>query len=143
MPFTLSVGDFLTTAKLIKDIISCLRKSSTAEFRELSLELDSLQRALYEIEHLKCRPNQDAAVNGIKVAALLCQYPLDEFAGKLKKYEDLGTLQRPGAENKGLFSLWGKKLKWGFTMQEEVRNLRAYLVAHTGSLNMRLLTQGM
>ncbi|KAK3178011.1 hypothetical protein OEA41_000143 [Lepraria neglecta] len=89
MSFGFSVGDFITTGKLILDIISSLRSSAIAEYRELILELDGLQRALHGIEHLKSDPSQEAAINGIKVAALMCQYPLDEFAGNLRKFEGL------------------------------------------------------
>jgi hypothetical protein len=39
--------------------------------------------------------------------------------------------------------MWNQKLRWGFTMADEVRNLRAYVAAHVGSLNMRLLTEGL
>ncbi len=90
MSFGISIGDFIAVGRLIQDIVSSLRASSKSEYRELILELHGLQRALHEIEHLKCHPSQEPAVNGIKVAALMCQYPLDEFAGKLKQFESLG-----------------------------------------------------
>lgn len=138
MSFGFSVGDFISAISLIKDVISSLRTASVSEYRELIIELHGLQRALDEIEHLPRSPEQEPAVNSIKVAALMCQYPLDEFAGKLKKFESLDF-----GQTQGRAKLWNKKLKWGFTMEEEVRNLRAYLVAHVGSLNMRLLTQGL
>ena len=143
MSFGFSVGDFITAAKLIKDTITALRTSSVSEYRELVLELHGLERALYEIERLKCHPGQEAAVNGIKVAALICQYPLDEFAQKLRKFESLSEAKGKKLRKGELLTLWSKKLKWGFCMEDEVRKLRAYLVAHVGSLNMRLMTQGL
>ena len=91
MSFGFSVGDFLAAGKLISDVISSLRAASVSEYRELILELDGLERALYEIEHMKCNSSQEAAVNAIKVAALMCQHPLDDFAGKLRKFEGLGS----------------------------------------------------
>ena len=138
MSFGFAVGDFISVINLIKDVISSLRTASVSEYRELIIELHGLQRALDEIEHLLHSPELEPAINSIKVAALMCQYPLGEFAGKLKKFEGLDLGQR---QNRA--KLWSKKLKWSFTMEEEVRNLRAYLVAHVGSLNMRLLTQGL
>ena len=91
MSFGFIVGDFLTAATLIENLISSLRGSSVAEYRELILELHGLSRALSEIEHLKYGPGQEASINGIKVAALVCQHPLGEFAKKLKKFEGLGV----------------------------------------------------
>lgn len=143
MSFGFSVGDFITIARLIQGIVSSLRASSIGQYRELTLELDGLHRALQEIEHLKSHPSEEAALNGIKIAALMCQHPLDEFAEKLKKFESLETPQGKKMGKLEAMKLWGKKLRWGFCMEEEVVKLRSYLVAHVGSLNMRLMTQGL
>lgn len=143
MSFGFSVSDFITVGKLIQHIVSSLRASSISEYRELIIELHGLQRALHEIEHLKCHSSQEPAVCGIKVAALMCQYPLDEFASKLKKFDSLITGKAGFVSGMDKVKMWGKKLRWGFYMEEEVMKLRAYLVAHVGSLNMRLITQGL
>ena len=143
MSFGFSVGDFITVGKLIQDIVSSLRASSISEYHELILELHGLQRALNEIEHLKCHPSQEPAISGIKVAALMCQYPLDEFASKLKKFESLGLGQAGHTSKLEKVKMWSTKLRWGFCMKEEVTKVRGYLVAHVGSLNMRLITQGL
>ena len=77
----------------------------------------------------------------MKVAALTCRFPLDEFATKMRKFECLekqGTLSRPQRIN-----LWKLKLEWGFTMDEEAQRFSTYLMAHVGSLNMRLMTLGL
>lgn len=145
MSFGFSVGDFLATARVIKDIVTALRNSSASSYRELVLELDGLQRALDGVEHLKCSPNQQTALNGIKVAALVCQHPLEEFAKKLKKFEQYGGLdQIVGNRSKmDKLKVLGRKLQWRFSMEEEVMKLRAYVAAHVGSINMRLLTLGL
>ena len=141
MSFGFSVGDFLMVGKLIADIITLLRTGAVDGVREIFIELHGLQRALHEIEHLKSTPSQEAAVNGIKVAALMCQYPLDEFYAKLKKFEGLHI---SGGRTISLNRmLWTRKLQWGFCMKEEVEKLRMYIVVHVGSLNMRLITQGL
>jgi hypothetical protein len=36
-----------------------------------------------------------------------------------------------------------KKVEWEMFMKEDVRDLRAYLTSHVGSLNMRMITQGL
>ena len=73
----------------------------------------------------------------------MCQYPLDEFAGRLRKFDSLITGNAGYVPKMDKVKMWGKKLRWGFCMEEEVVKLRAYLVVHVGSLNMRLITQGL
>ena len=141
MSFGFSVGDFVVAAKLINDIVSALRSSSSNEYRELIVELHNLGRALNEIEHLQCVPEQVSAVAAVRVAALTCQFPLSEFATKLRKFECLLEQVPCGARQR--IMIWKYKLEWGFTMEEEVQRLRTYLLAHVGSLNMRLITLGM
>ena len=143
MSFGFSVGDFITVGRLIQDVVSFLRRSSISEYQELILELHGLKRALDQIENLKCYPDQEAAINGVKVAALMCQYPLDEFAGKLKKFESLDVCSGKLASKASKMKAWGQRLRWGFCMKDEVAKLRVYLTAHVGSLNMRLITQGL
>jgi hypothetical protein len=136
MSFGFAVGDFIAAGTLIKDIITILRTSARSEYQELMLELHGLQRALYQIEHLEAPPERQISVVSIKVAAFMCTHVLDEFAGKLKKFESLA-----GQPGNSKVKIWTQKLRWGFTMADEVRNLRAYITAHVGSLNMRLLTE--
>jgi hypothetical protein len=94
MSFGFSAGDFIAAPFLIKDIIAALSTSSTTEYRELIIELHRLKRALDEIEHLRCSPSQIASLNAVKVAALMCQHPLDEFAARLKMFEGLDVNAR-------------------------------------------------
>lgn len=136
MSFGFSAGDFIAAATLINRIISALNKSSTAEYNELLLELHGLQRALDELEHLDCTPERQPDLNAVKAAALMCQYRLDDFANKLKRFQSLGA--DPQKANGGRINVWRAKLQWGFCMRDEVRDLRAYLIGHVGSLNMRL-----
>lgn len=137
MSFGFSVSNFITVGKLIQQVTSSLRASSISEYRELTLELHGLQQALHQIEHLRCSPIQEPAVNGIRAAALACQYPLHEFAKKLKRFESLDAGKASRLEK---VSLWIRKLQ---CMQDEVTRLRAYLTVHVGSSNMRLITQGL
>jgi hypothetical protein len=139
MSFGFSASDFMAAGKLIKDIVSALDAASS--YFQLTLELHGLKRALDEIEHLKCPSGQEAALNSVKVAALMCQHPLDEFATKLKKYERLGVVPANGATDK--LNRFGRKLQWAAGMDDDVAKLRAYIAAHVGSLNMRLITLGL
>jgi hypothetical protein len=141
MSFGFSVGDFLNTANLIKNIVTCLKASggSASEYQELMRELDGLQSALEGIEHLKASPEQTPTVNGIKVAALNCQYILRDFSTKLEAYEKSLAI----GKTCGWVVDSKKKIEYGLAMKVDVQNLRTYLMMHTSSLNTRLLTEGL
>lgn len=141
MSFGFSVGDFIATGKLIKDLVSAFRHDSASSYFELVLELDGLKRALDEIEHLKCSPDQQPVLNSVKVAALMCQYPLNEFSTKLKRYESLGLLHTDRSRER--LKRTGRKILWATSMEDDVAQLRAYITAHVGSLNTRLMTLGL
>lgn len=79
MSFGFSVGDFIATSILIKEIVTALSSSSVAEYRELQLELQGLERALDTVEHLQPAADEELAVSGLKVAALSCRYTLQEL----------------------------------------------------------------
>jgi hypothetical protein len=141
MSFGFSVGDFVTATTLIKDIVLCLKASggSSSEYQELMLELDGLRLALTKIEHLQGNAEQIPAINSIKVAALNGSFVLRDFLHKLKKYQQ--SLEY--GKSSGWVIDSSKKVRWELTMKTDVQNLRGYLVAHTSSLNMRLLTEGL
>ncbi|RYP05856.1 hypothetical protein DL765_009707 [Monosporascus sp. GIB2] len=123
MSFGFSVGDFIATGKLIKDLVSAFRHDSASSYFELVLELDGLKRALDEIEHLKCPPDQEPALNSIKVAALMCQHPLNEFATKLKRYESLGLSHTDRPRERLMRTR--RKIQWATSMEDDVAQLRA------------------
>ena len=62
-------------------------------------------------------------------------------ATSLKKSESLGTITGERISKADMVEIWSKKLHLAFCMQEEVAQLRGYLVAHVGSLNLRITTQ--
>jgi hypothetical protein len=141
MSFGFSVGDFIATGLLIKDIICSLKASggATSEFQELIRELDGLQKVLDMIEGLDGTSGQSFVIDGLKIAALNCQFVLDGFRTKLKKYEaGLGQARSAGRLKDG-----ATKIKWTLMMKKDVQDLRAYLSGHTSSLNLRLSLAGM
>lgn len=82
MSFGVSVGDLIAVEILIKNVVSALQSSLSSNHQALLFELNGLQRALNEIEHLRPDPHQETEMNAVKVAALTCQYRLDDFARK-------------------------------------------------------------
>jgi len=170
MSLGFSLKDFLTITNLISTISGSLKSAggSSSDYQEIVRELDLLQRALTDIEHLTGPPSELPSINAIKCAALNCQYVLNEFAGKLQKYEkSLGNgtgessstehgsasitihQQQGGKRKRGLGKAGEqindnlKKMEWELFMKEDVRDLRTYLTSHVGSLNMRMITQGL
>ena len=141
MALSISIGDFVATAKLISSIVSSLRRSAKApaEYQELERELFGLEKALKEIEHLELHSTLQPAANAIKCAALNCQHVLEEFNSKLSAYAEAFSLDRPRSR----LETMNRKLRWDFSMKDEVTKLRMYIAAHVGSLNIRLLTLGL
>lgn len=108
MSFGFSVGDFIAAGEVIKNIISSLRNSSASSYQEFILKLHALQRTLQDIEHLQHTSDQEASINSVKVAALMCQHPLDAFATKLRKFEQLGVHDTSKFGKTDKLKLWGK-----------------------------------
>jgi hypothetical protein len=173
MSFGFSVGDFITVGSLINTLITCLSSSflsSSSSYQELVLELQLLKTGLGRVEHLKGTPSQQPQVDGIKLAALNCQSILYDFLQKIKKYgASLGCdkpsatiLQAEGSNANDIKNVqFGnktremlekakktvksaeRKIEWEVKMIKEVEVLRGYLVAHVGSLNLRLSMLGL
>ncbi|KAH6723505.1 hypothetical protein BKA61DRAFT_727393 [Leptodontidium sp. MPI-SDFR-AT-0119] len=129
MSFGFSVGDFIAGAKLIKDIITALNGAPELEHRGLELELYGLERALDELGHLEPEFGQEADVDSVKEAALLCRYPLEEFREKLNRYR---VWSQGGERNRmQVLQGLGRKVQWTLSMPDEIQRLRAYIAAHT------------
>ncbi|RSM14957.1 hypothetical protein CEP52_000967 [Fusarium oligoseptatum] len=66
----------------------------------------------------------------------MCQYPLDQFASKLKKYERLDIRPQHGDSPSTSDRLkgWGRKVQWGVGMEKDVVELRAYIATHIHNL---------
>jgi hypothetical protein len=92
---------------------------------------------LDKIEHLEGSVTQAESISSIKLVALSCLFVLQDFRGKLEAYDK--SLDR--GKTRGLARDLIRKVRWELTMKTEVQNLRAYLLAHTSSLNIRLLIE--
>jgi hypothetical protein len=142
MSFGFSVGDFIAVGKLIADITSCLKEAggSKSEYRDVVLELECLRKALVHLDRLQSQPG-NLSTDSIKYAALSCRRPLEEFLGKLKRYE---TSLGPSAT--GSRSAWKApvdKVRFRFSGSDEVRRIQSYLSVHIGTLNMLLAEHGL
>lgn len=142
MSFGFSVGDFITAGTIVAETVSCLREAggSRSEYQELLRELDILQLALTHLSKLETthfsNHSISAQLHNIRCAALACRVPLEEFLGKIQKYEiSLGLRSPDGRKIKNA----ARKIEWAFGKKEEVRKLQIYLSIHIGSINMMLV----
>jgi ankyrin repeat protein len=140
MSFGIGVGDIIAVTKLINDVINCLRESkgSAAEYREAVVELRSFQAALDAIEQIQVAPDRQMVLDSIKIAALNSRYVLEDYLEKLASY---GLLSEKSGEHKARRLV--KKIQWAAQMQKATLQLQGYLAAHTSSLNMRLVAEGL
>ena len=135
MSFGFSVGDFIAVTQLIADVIKSLRETGGAksEYRELLRELDGLQCALSHLKSLSSR-NPGQTLESIKYAALSCRKAIEDFLGKISKYD--GSLAEQNTS--GPIKRTAHKLRWTFGRKNEIQRLQSYLNIHIGTINMLL-----
>lgn len=90
MSFGFSIGDFLAVGKLVAEIITSLQDAGGAksDYQELIRELECLGKVLRRLDELQAQNSNTKSLESIKYAALSCQRPLEDFLGKMKRYED-------------------------------------------------------
>lgn len=143
MSFGFSVGDFIAVSRLIANLVSALRSTSSEEYRDLVSELDSLQETLTRLQNINCTDDQRAEVEALKAAAVSCKSQIDDFATKLEKFESLSKGSISGKSKNERAKAYFRKLEWGFTMQDEVVKMKTRIAAHVGYLDMRMMIIGL
>jgi hypothetical protein len=124
-------GDLLSAISLVDKIINCVSNTGGARehFQELDSELRSLLRALCEISDLTKVLGQIP-----EIVACRCEETLKRFFEKIKPFdESLGeTSQRSKSKAAP------RMVRWELLVKKVIPELRTYLVAQVGSLNLRL-----
>lgn len=121
MPMGISVGDFLTAARLAWTVYNACQ-AAPAQFRALSEEVEALYIVLESIKKVVLDSGlDDGRINDLNHVSRGCIAVLTELEVLMKKYESLGTSRKT----------WDK-LKWG---QENIGALRGRLTS-----NISLLT---
>lgn len=138
MSFGWSAGDIASTIKLIHSIVSCLHDTSGAreQFQELETELFGLERALERIDLLSRTDNPPPEIQILNVVSLYCVETLQRFHKKIKPLEDSLGLQ---SKMKKLEAA-PRMVRWQLILRKELPELRQYLMAHVGYLNLELST---
>ena len=138
MSFGFSAGDFIAVGTLIKDIVTALQGTS-AEYRDLLCELDILQKAIDHLDKLQATTSHFRTADSIRYAALSCRRPLEEFLGKLQKYE-ISLGHRPSSSRA---TRTYDKLKFALHHKSDIQRLQVYLSVHVATINMLLAEYGL
>lgn len=143
MPVTFgSVGDIIAICLLVKDLVAALDESrgSAANYKEVRLELVSLERALLEVEVLSRSHGSTTKLNALyatsRKAALDCRQPVEAFLARIKRYD---TSFGDGA-SRNIIRNAAMKIQWQVSQKDEVTRFRAQIGAHSSSINMILAT---
>ncbi|CZR67156.1 uncharacterized protein PAC_17055 [Phialocephala subalpina] len=137
MSFGFSVGDFITAADLIAQVVSALREAggSASQYQHITNKLGFLDRSLRDVNRLEPAEGLEATLEAIKTTALSCQLPLLEYLKNIRKYDkSLGPGQSFGVM-KDVFL----KMKWQVSKKlEAAMKLEAEIVAYLGAINLLL-----
>ncbi|KAH6667579.1 hypothetical protein B0J14DRAFT_659031 [Halenospora varia] len=138
MSFGWSAGDIAAAVKLVNKIIHSVSNAGGARehFQELESELKGLLRALHEISDLTSQPGQIPEIVALKFAACLCEDTLKAFFEKIKPFD---RSLRAGSMTSKLKAT-PRMVRWELLVKKDIPEFRSYLVAHVGSLNLRLNT---
>lgn len=136
--FGWSAGDILSTIALVNRVVQCIGGAHIARdhFQELLSELQGLSRALEEISELTKIPGQAPEIQALKFASCSCGETLQRFYEKIRPFE--GTLG--AASRQSRLKSAPRMVRWELLIKKDVPELRTYLVAHVGALNLRLNT---
>lgn len=135
--FGFSVGDLVTSLKLIKDSIEAVKdtKGAATDYAQLLTEINCLRDGFEAIEDLdlahKGSHRQRTAING---AIGACQKCIDDFLTSISKYQP-----HLHSNASGWTSNY-RKIKWALCRKDDVATFRAQLERHTSSINMLLIT---
>jgi hypothetical protein len=137
MSFGWSAGDTFSAVKLINNIICSVQSTGGARdnFQELVTELHGLEKALIELDELAAMPGQVPEITALKFASCNCGAALERFYEKIRPFEN-----SLGSKAQSTFKAAPRMVRWELLVRKDVPELRTFLVAHVGYLNMRLGT---
>ncbi|KAH8654461.1 hypothetical protein BGZ60DRAFT_154674 [Tricladium varicosporioides] len=138
MSFGWSAGDIAAAVRLVNKIIQSVGNTGGARehFQELESELKGLLRALHEISDLTSQPGQIPEIVALKYAACLCEDTLKTFFEKIKPFDE--SLGKGSSTSR--VKAAPRMVRWELLIKKDIPEFRSYLVAHVGSLNLRLNT---
>ncbi|KAJ5726319.1 uncharacterized protein N7483_007676 [Penicillium malachiteum] len=148
MSFGVSVGDFLTVGQLTVNIVASLKESGGAktEYQDLIRELESFHYALQHLDKLQSKAGSSSSLDSIKYAALSCRRPLEQFLGKIQRYnQSLDVWAKNDWAKNDTNAIKGTldKVRWAFGQKDEIQKLQSYMSVHIATINMLLAEYGL
>lgn len=139
--FGVSTGDIISGIKLVKDLIVALQdsKGSSKEYLQLISELRSLESALTGVKNICFNHQQLGHEVVLREAIRQCRVTIDEFVGKLSKYD-------PHLRLNGSLKPWHdafRKIQWRLCTKEDIALFRSKIGVHTQAIQMVLITSQM
>lgn len=130
----ISQTEFVVVLDTIAEMIVLIGPKSKVEeeFQELGNELENLNECLKEIFNLYIPSRHEISANAVKTMSLTCYPLLKAF------YEKLLIARTPLVYEYGSETIM-RSIN-DAEVKKEARKLQAYIAAHVGSLNMRLLS---
>src|ERR1700712_5343270 len=135
MSFGFSVGDFVAVGNLLVEITASLQgvRGAKSDYQELIRELEGLHKALQHVDKLQSNGASQRNLDSIKYAALSCRQPLEQFLGKIRRYEQsLGV----STADRNVLKSTVDKLRWSFGRKDEIWRLQCSLNIHVGTINI-------
>lgn len=142
--FGFSVGDFIASISLVRQLIRALNDSagSRTAYRKLISELLNLDEALNGIRALQlASPAQALQKTALESVVSQCQDSIERFLEKTAKYKD--SLGVDACAQSSSTSRWRAnfhKIQWALCEESAVDALRTEIHSHTTSLNLVLST---
>ena len=132
-----SVGDIVTVCGLVRKAIIALSKSrgSSAQYRELLKEIDSLGAALQSVSTVLEGDPHVTGSQQLRDALSRCYTCLNLYLGSIRKYDE--ALKKGGSSNPVKDSV--RKLQW-HASQHEISRFRAEISAHVQAIGIQLAT---
>ena len=135
--FGFSVSDICMGLKIVRDSIDAfdIKKGASADFANLTLEIQSLQAGLDSVHDLiengKLQRKQEVALDR---ALRACHRTIEDFLNSISKYQP--HLQN---ETSGFASRF-RKVKWAVCKKDDVKEFQTQLARHAASISMLLIT---
>lgn len=134
VPFGFSVGDFISTLNLVRNIVTALQDSRGAvvEFRGITATLTGLEQSLQQLRGLGVG---DSEINSsLRDANGQFQETIDNFVDKVLSYE---TSLRPGGSGHRFKDAF-KKVQWTLTQQGHLEAFQGQILRHGTSIQILL-----
>ncbi|EUC45948.1 hypothetical protein COCMIDRAFT_25927 [Bipolaris oryzae ATCC 44560] len=139
MSFGFGTGDFIAVLGLFERIAIEIKnyRDAPAQFQNLSIELDLLQRTLMHVVQTQTDDQEDKQVlERIRAIASHCHQPLQGFIDKLlSKERSLGHYRTARLNDVGI------RMKWSMVTQRDIEELRKVVLSEMAAINILLGVQ--